>query len=89
MQASLLHSKGANIKYTQQECTPLRITMEHVSEVAVTAKQPEIPGQSISKVHLTQKNANTVSLRRQGVVISAMSLDVYTAQLGCTSGRSQ
>lgn len=30
----------------------MSVTMEHVSEVAVTAKQPEIPGQSISKVHL-------------------------------------
>lgn len=65
--------------------------MEHVSELAVTPKQPEIPGQSISKVHLLvpwliQKNANTVSLRRQGVVISAMPLDMYTAQLRCTAG---
>lgn len=64
--------------------------MEQVSELAVTAKHPE----SISKVDqlvpwLIQKNANTVSLRTQGVVISAMPLDVCTAQLGCTTGRSQ
>lgn len=68
--------------------------MECVSEVAVTAKQPEIPGQSISKLELAipwqiKKNAKTVSLRTQGVVISAMPLDAYTAQLGFTTERSQ
>lgn len=65
--------------------------MEHVSELTVTPKQPEIPGQRIPKVHLLvpwliQKTANAVSLRRQGVVISAMPLHAYTAQLGCTAG---